>query len=78
MIAIGDKVNVTVGFTDVGKNGRTLARFDPQRGRSGTVGELFRDAHGLRGVLVKLDKPNMGEMWVRPSQVEPYANGVTQ
>ena len=76
MIAVGDLVEiVNVSAGDVGKNGRTLARFDPQRGATGVVGELFSDGHGLRSVLVKLDRPNIGELWVRPSQVRPCANG---
>lgn len=75
-IAINDRVElVNVSAGDVGKNGRTLARFDPQRGSKGTVAELFSDGHGLRSVLVKLDRPNIGELWVRPSQVRPCANG---
>lgn len=73
---IGDKVEIVgVPAQDLGKNGRTTARFDPLRSTSGVVGELFADAHGLRSVLVKLDRPNMGEMWVRPSHVRPCANG---
>lgn len=76
MIAVGDFVEiVNVPARDLGKNGRTTARFDPLRGASGVIGELFSDGHGLRSVLVKLDKPNIGEMWVRPSQVRPCANG---
>lgn len=77
-MTIGSVVEISIPACDVGKNGRTIARFDPSRGRSGRVAGFFGDGHGPRGVLVVLDRPNVGELWVRPSHVHPCANGNAQ
>lgn len=74
----GERVDVLLTQPKVvGKNGRTIADFDPLRGENkGTlVGHFGDDNNALRMVEVKLDSPNMGCMWLTPTAVA-YVNGV--
>lgn len=60
----------------VGKGGRTLGDFDPQRGKTGVMTNSFCDQRGLRMVEVKLDAPNIGSLWLMPSAVSYTSEAV--
>jgi hypothetical protein len=67
---IGDRVELQGKARDVGKNGRTLARFNPDFGRSATVTEVVSDKNGTQLIQITLDRPNFGVMWVMPQALK--------
>jgi hypothetical protein len=67
----GSRVELQGKARDIGKNGQTLARFNPDFGRGATVTDVVGDKRGTELIQIKLDKPNFGTMWVMPPALRP-------
>jgi len=67
----GNRVELQGKARDIGKNGQTLARFNPDFGRGATVTDVVSDKRGTQLIQIKLDRPNFGVMWVMPPALRP-------
>lgn len=67
---VGQRVRITkyIGRTTSWRDGKFVGSFDSSLCNTGTV-VGYRGTH-TKYLVVKVDAPNFGELWLRPAEVE--------